>query len=219
MYAHDIPEGTPEIPPYEDEEECARSRLLIDAASELLEEGGVEGLTVRAVLKRTGLARRAFYERFAGKDDLVVAVFEETLREAARRYHEEAKQQPTPLDRLQMVVVGLVQGAIDNENGIGQARVFAMVHEHLRLAQSRPGELQAALRPLLDFIAEQVTEGISMGQLRACDPVLQATLIYNLVATTLHTELMMKEPEGYSAQRSEQLISEIWEFCRRAIVA
>jgi len=218
MYAQDPAESTPENPRCGDEA-SARSRLLIDAASELLEEGGIEGLTVRAVLKRTGLARRAFYERFVGKDDLVVAVFEETLRDAARRYREQAKQEPTPLDRLRMVVTGLVEGAIDSENGIGQARVFAMVHEHLRLAQSRPGELQAALRPLLDFIAELVTEGISVGQLRACDPALQATLIYNLVATTLHTELMMMEPEGYSRQRSEHLVGEIWEFCRRAIVA
>lgn len=201
------------------EEESTRSRLLIDAAAELLEQGGIEGLTVRAVLKRTGLARRAFYERFVGKDDLVVAVFEETLREAARRYREEAKQLDTPLDKLRMVVVGLVRGAFDNEHGIGQQRVFAMVHEHLRLAQSRPGELQAALRPLLEFIAEQVTEGIRTGQLRDCDPDLQARLIYNLVATTLHSELLMKQPAGYPHERSDQLVGEIWEFCRRAIIA
>ncbi len=218
MFAQDQAARTPEKP-HAAEEGCARSRLLIDAASELLEQGGIEGLTVRAVLKRTGLARRAFYERFVGKDDLVVAVFEETLREAARRYREEAQQLATPLDKLHMVVVGLVRGAFDNEHGIGQQRVFAMVHEHLRLAQSRPGELQAALRPLLEFIAEQVTEGISTGQLRECDPELQATLIYNLVATTLHSELMMKQPAGYSRERSDQLVGEIWEFCRRAIIA
>src|ERR1700720_3797553 len=60
-----------------------RSRKLVDAGYELLEEQGLEGLTIRAVLKRTGLSRRAFYERFEGKDDLVLAVFEHTIIAAA----------------------------------------------------------------------------------------------------------------------------------------
>src|SRR6185437_5015781 len=63
-----------------------RARLLISAAYDLLESEGLEGLTIRAVLKRTGLARRAFYERFAGKDDLVLAVFEQTIGLAASHY-------------------------------------------------------------------------------------------------------------------------------------
>jgi AcrR family transcriptional regulator len=196
-----------------------RSRQLIDAANELLAEGGLEGLTIRAMLKRTGLARRAFYERFAGKDDLVLAVFEETMLEAANLYRDEARQLSKPLEKIRMIVVGLVMGAIDNDDGFGELRVAAMVREHLRLAQTRPGELQAALQPLLDFFAELVTEGIRIGQLRDSDPVLQATLIYNLVATTLHTELMMKEAFGAGTARKERLADEIWEFCRRAIIA
>ena len=53
-----------------------RGANLIDAAYAVLEEGGLDSLTVRAVLQRTGLARRAFYDRFSGKDDLVLAVIQ-----------------------------------------------------------------------------------------------------------------------------------------------
>jgi len=195
-----------------------RSRLLIEAAGELLAESGLEGLTIRAVLKRTGLARRAFYESFAGKDDLVLAVFEQTLREAAAHFREEARAAASPLDKIKVAVVGLVTGAIANQHAFGEQRVRAMVHEHLRLAETRPEELQAALQPLLDFIAEQVTEGIRIGQLRDSQPVLQATLIYNLVATTVHTMLMMREDRTGAEERREQLAGEIWEFSRRAII-
>lgn len=198
--------------------ETDRSRLLIAAANELLADSGLEGLTIRAVLKRTGLARRAFYECFAGKDDLVLAVFAETLREAAVHFRKAAQGAASPLDKIEIVVVGLVTGAIDNEDAFGAQRVRAMVHEHLRLAETRPDELQAALQPLLDFIAEQVTEGIRLGQLRESHPVLQATLIYNLVATTLHTMLMMRQHRAGTEERHEQLADEMWEFCRRAIV-
>ena len=37
-----------------------RSRPIVDAAYELLEQHGLDGLTIRAVLMRTRLARRAF---------------------------------------------------------------------------------------------------------------------------------------------------------------
>src|SRR3974390_2827646 len=46
-----------------------RSRRIVEAAYDLLNEAGLDGLTIRAVLEKTGLSRRAFYERFAGKDD------------------------------------------------------------------------------------------------------------------------------------------------------
>lgn len=215
--AEQNPSSLPASQPAETEPD--RSRQLIDAANELLEERGLEGLTIRAVLNRTGLARRAFYERFAGKDDLVLAVFEETLHGGAEHYRESARNLSDPLEAIRAIVAGLVLDALDNQAHLGERRLAAMVLEHLRLAQSRPEELQAALRPLLDLITEQVTEGVRRGQLRPCDPDLQATLIYNLVATTLHTELMLKGRGAPDAERRQRLADEIWEFCRRAIVA
>jgi AcrR family transcriptional regulator len=68
------------------EQVLERSRRIVAAASDILAEEGLEGLTIRTVLTRTGLSRRAFYERFADKDDLVVAVFEDTIRRAAAYY-------------------------------------------------------------------------------------------------------------------------------------
>src|ERR1700732_1003359 len=65
-----------------------RSRQFVEAAYELLEEQGLQGLTIRAVLDKTGLSRRAFYERFADKDELVLAVFEHTIRLATDLYSE-----------------------------------------------------------------------------------------------------------------------------------
>ncbi|MCB2073309.1 MAG: TetR/AcrR family transcriptional regulator [Novosphingobium sp.] len=201
------------------EEDIDRARLLIDAANELLDEGGLEGLTIRAVLKRTGLARRAFYERFAGKDGLVLAVFEETLLQAAQMFADQIRHIDDPLKTVEIIVTGLLSGALDRAGELTERRVAAMVREHLRLAESCPNELQAALDPLLDIIAEEVTKGIGTGQFRKCDPHLQATLIYNLVATTVHTELLMQEGGNVDRSRDKQFGEEIWEFCRRAIVA
>lgn len=200
-----------------------RTLMLVDAAYQLLEADGLEGLTIRAVLKRTGLARRAFYERFAGKDDLVLAVFEQTLREAARYFRGEAEALDDPEAQLRVIVDGIVlglQSIQDNHGGVtSDKRSAALSREHLRLAESRPAELQTALSPLLDLIAEIVARGIEAGRFRSCDPALQAALIYNLVSTTVHTELLTDESAQPDQQRRQRLAEEIWEFCRRAISA
>ena len=201
--------------------EADRTLQLVFAAFELLEEGGLEGLTIRAVLKRTGLARRAFYERFASKDDLVLAVFKHTLRDAALFFGEQAVALPDPLARMELIVKGLVRGGLTQEGDlaeVGDRRSAALSREHLRLAEARPHDLQAALRPLLSLIAAQVSEGIRLGQFRVCDADLQAALIFNLVAMTLHSELLVESaPTDHAARR--KLAEDIWDFCRRAIVA
>lgn len=200
--------------------ECLRRQSILDAASALLEEEGLEGLTIRAMLKRTGLARRAFYERFAGKDDLVLAVFEETLREAAAFFAEAIAEQPDPLSQIHTIVAGLVRGAQPTQHpGIGVRMVSAIVREHMRLAQTHPAELERALAPLLGVLADRISAGIRKGQLRDCDPALQATLIYNLIASTVHTELLMEENTRPDEAGRQGLADAIWEFCRRAIVA
>lgn len=200
-----------------------RTRQLVQTAYDLLKEHGLDGLTIRAVLSRSGLARRAFYERFAGKDDLVLAVFEQTLLTAADFFREQAPPGSLAADRLLAIVEGIVLGGM----GLGghapaeedDRRSAALSREHLRLAESRPAELQAALRPLLGLIAEVVADGIARGEFRQADPALQAALIYNLVSTTVHTELLAEEGARADGGRRQRIADEIWEFCRRAIAA
>jgi AcrR family transcriptional regulator len=197
-----------------------RTGVLIGAASDLLEESGLEGLTIRAVLTRSGLARRAFYEQFGGKDDLVLAVFERTLNFAAEHFRLEATQAADPLGALRVIVTSLVVGQLGFGRGAATSRrSAALSREHLRLAESRPQDLQAALSPLLALIAEVIGDGIASGQMRACDPRLQASLVYNFVAATVHVELLAEEGGQPDLQRREQLSDAIWEFCRRAVIA
>lgn len=201
---------------------------MVDAAYELLEEKGLEGLTIRAVLKRTGLARRAFYERFAGKDDLVLAVFEQTIRLAADHYAEQIAALPDPMERLRLILTCLAQGKgspQDADRGQSSRRGAAMSREHLRLAESRPGDLQAAIRPLIELIGRQLGEGMKAGQVRYSDPQRLATLVYNLVSTTAHAKFLAQEVarprRARPARMAEdvRLVEDIWEFCRRAIAA
>lgn len=199
-----------------------RSRRIVDAAYELLEEYGLEGLTIRAVLKKTGLSRRAFYERFQGKDDLVLAVFEQTLLKAANHLNELVKTTADPLERLKVAVTSIVLGNITLEAPDGaqsNRRGAALSREHLRLAESRPADLQAALCPLMAVMTQQLSDGMDAGSVRRDDPRLMATLVYNLVSTTMHTELVAHESARPDRAQRARLAADVWEFCRRAIAA
>jgi AcrR family transcriptional regulator len=199
-------------------EKAERTRAIVAAAYELIDAGGLEELTIRAVLKRTGLARRAFYEQFAGKDDLVLAVFAQAMRFGADMYREMVAPLPDPVERLKAIIVSIGHGAgSPDEAGNDGHMAAALSREHLRLAEARPDELHHALEPLMALIADQLADGMAVGKIRQADPARLAIFIYNLVATTMHTELIAQEAVGSPRERRDRLADELWEFCRRAV--
>jgi AcrR family transcriptional regulator len=225
---------TPPMPsPTDSNADDPRAMRMIDAAYELLDEDGLEGLTIRAVLARTGFARRAFYDNFTSKDDLVLAVFARTIRLAAGYYQSRGADFLQPIDRLHLIVTSIGLGGAGQDqqwhilkgDGItawdrlhtGTKRGAALSREHLRLADSRPSELQAALTPLLALIASHLREGMASGQFRNGDADLIASYIYNLVSTTVHSEYLAEEISAANPDRRMILTRELWEFCRRAI--
>jgi AcrR family transcriptional regulator len=189
-----------------------RSRRIALAAGELLSAHGLEGLTLRAVLERTGLSRRAFYECFDGMDDLLLAVFEETMRQGAVYQRALIAEASDPLERLRLLVVCTASDAWSAR----RARYSAvMSREHLRLAGSRPQELRRALEPMVSLFAEQLAAGMARGQVRPADPAQLALLVFNLVAATIHTALL--GPPCGPTGGSEPPEHVLWEFCRRAV--
>jgi AcrR family transcriptional regulator len=199
-----------------------RGRRIVESAYELLEERGLEGLTIRAVLDKTGLSRRALYERFPDKDELVLAVFEEMICRVSRQFTEQVRALSDPLTRLHLIVTCLVlnKNSPDAPDSTFNAhRAAALSREHLRLAESRPDDLQAALSSLVTLIAQQLAHGMQLQQVRPDDPQRLARLIYNLVATTVHAELLTQASASCDGSQRARLAADIWEFCRRAIAA
>ena len=199
-----------------------RSRRIVEAAYDLLEDEGLEGLTIRAVLNKTGLSRRAFYERFEGKDELVLAVFEHTIRMATQRFGEQVAALTDPMERLRLIVTYIVLGKSilpTADQTQSNRRGAALSREHLRLAESRPHDLQVALSPLLALIAQQLSDGMRLGLVRNTDAQRLAALVYNLVSTTVHTELLASATAQSDQAYRLRLADDIWEFCQRAIKA
>src|SRR5947199_10186053 len=77
-----------------------RVQRFLDAAFELIDEKGTTEFTIQEVVDRSKQSLRSFYEYFDGKDELVLALFEETIREADDDIRGAVETETDPLDRL-----------------------------------------------------------------------------------------------------------------------
>lgn len=197
-----------------------RRRAIVVAADDLLAENGLDGLTIRAVLARTGLARRAFYDLFETKDDLVLAVFEHALADAAEQLEREGQTLEGPEQRLTLIVQSIVtSGAQDTAQELVRRdrRSAAFSLEHLRLAQARPAQLQSAIDPLVTLIRHIIVEGIEQGLWTSASPERAARFVYNLVSTTVHTEMLDPGSQRMSREERGELAEQLTTFCLRAL--
>jgi AcrR family transcriptional regulator len=71
-----------------DEQALERRRQLVRIASELIEEGGVDAVTLPRVTDRAGCARTLVYRYFASREDLLVGVIDDYFERLDERIPE-----------------------------------------------------------------------------------------------------------------------------------
>src|SRR5215813_12248807 len=84
-----------------------RVQRFLDAAFELIDEKGTTEFTIQEVVERSKQSLRSFYEYFDGKDDIVLALFEETVREAVADIRAAIEAESDPLSRLRAFAITL----------------------------------------------------------------------------------------------------------------
>ena len=214
-----LPMADAPAPDADDAASAALTARIITAAHRLLDTSGLEGVTIRAVLAAAGVNRRVFYERFADKDQLMLAVFAGAIQLITAESRAATAALADPMERLQVLVDYLIVGdpARQSPTEASVRRSAALCREHMRLAESRPGDLKQALRPLIDLMSEQLAEGMARGQVREGDPEELAAFVYNLVSTTVHAILLAQDMSRVAAVDRISLAERVWAFCRRGV--
>src|SRR3954464_621299 len=77
-----------------------RVQRYIDAALELMNDDPSREFTVQEVVERSGQSLRGFYQYFAGKYELLLALFEESVRSTAEYWRDAIADTDEPLDRV-----------------------------------------------------------------------------------------------------------------------
>ena len=78
----------------------SRVQRFLDAASELLDSRPGRDFTVQEVVERSGQSLHSFYQYFGGKHELLLALFEESVRTTTDQLREVIAQEDDPLERL-----------------------------------------------------------------------------------------------------------------------
>ena len=189
----------------------SRSGQILDAARSLmLETGGIE-FTVQDIVDRSGLSLRSFYKHFGGKDELLLALFEELLRDFAADLRLEVEAHSDPVDRLRAYVEGFYGRAEHSGEHGGQA----LSTYHVRMLAIRRSEFAAALAPQIELLQEVVVAGAASGAFRTD---LEPDEITGLLTITLMSAAQMAVLDVHLAGTPLSL-DHLWAWCASAVLA
>ena len=197
-----------------------RVQRFLDAGFELLSEAesGKE-FTVQEVVDRSGQSLRSFYQYFAGKHELLLALFDEAILSTARRLEEQIESEKTPLERLHGFVVGYYRMCLPAPRGKTSKNnptpvMAEFCHQLLTAHQT---EASRAFIPLVTLLKKVLAEGEKAGVVRKgldhaeVAGVVLSTIMFNAAyAPTITGTSKRREPK--------QAAELIWSFVSVGLV-
>ncbi len=223
MSAEEVPVRTPSEAPAQSWRELAVARSLdpararaenrvqryLDAALELLDNDPGKDFTVQEVVERSGQSLRGFYQYFAGKHELLLALFEESVQATAAHLREVIAGNDDAFERLHLFVGEYYRLCSPTPEG-GPARIGpAPVAEFAQqLLAGHPKEAAAAFMPLVTLLEGLLVDAEAAGVLRPrldhrrlAGIVLQAIMFHSF-ATTI----------SGSPRRSDDDAGDLWDL-------
>ncbi len=201
--------------------DAARSRAeqrvqrFLDAAFELIDEKGTTEFTIQEVTTRSKQSLRGFYEYFDGKDELVLALFEETVREAGEDIRQAVDAESDPLGRLRVFAIRLHEWCdpVDAPRKRGAHNRRAISEFSMHLAVNHSERVRAALAPLSRLLLELVDAAAEAGAIRVADTRRATAMVQQTVMYSWFGNRLVENPKHrLTAEKT-------WEFCLRGLGA
>ena len=157
----------------------SKGNQFIAAAVELLRTTGKSDFTVLEVVEQAGMSLRAFYQHFATKDDLLLALVEVTIHQHAASARRRVDAATGPEGKLEALVRSMFGS---QETDDPASRGLVLFHWHL--ADTRSAEFAATIRPYVEIVEGILEAGIAEGTFRTDLPVpaMAALMVHTLVS-------------------------------------
>jgi len=189
------------------EQALAQARQIVEGARGLVAERGA-AVSTQELAKAGHVALQTFYRYFASKDELFLAVFEETIAGGCEALREAARVLDDPIDRLHFYVTE----ALTEQTG--PAIPQFLTSEHYRLQQLYPAEVAAALQPFVDLLVPELRTAARDGALAPGDVARDALFVTRLVLSAFHYQAFAPDPVDRERERQA-----LWAFCLRGLGA
>jgi AcrR family transcriptional regulator len=172
-----------------------RVQRFLDAALELMSTSETNDFTVQQVVERSGQSLRSFYQYFTGKYELMLALFEESVRTTAVHLEEKVASADTPLDRLRVFLSEYYALCTPPRSGKRAAKrtpnPLAIAEFAQQLLTAHPKEAAQAFRPLVTVLEGLLDDAAADGALRPdldhrrVAGVLLQAIMFNTFAATI----------------------------------
>jgi AcrR family transcriptional regulator len=192
-----------------------RVQRLLDAAFELIDEKGTSDFTIQEVVDRSKQSLRGFYQYFDGKDELLFALLEETIRESLADLRGAVESESAPLDRLRAFTIRLHEWCepLGTRRKRGAHNRLPMSEFSLQLALKDPERVAAVMAPISRLLIELVDAAAAAGAIRATETRRTALLIQQTVMYGWLMNRLVQSP------RSRVTAEDAWEFCLHGLRA
>jgi len=147
-----------------------RVQRFLDAALELMNTDSGKEFTVQEVVERSGQSLRSFYQYFAGKHELLLALFEESVRSTALHLRSEISTQEPGLGRLRRFAFEyyrICQPTPKGRKGSKKAPTPALGEFAQQLLTEHPKEASQAWVPLVTLLVEVLDECAELDAIRS----------------------------------------------------
>ena len=182
---------------------------FLDAAFELIDEKSTTEFTIQEVIDRSGQSLRGFYQYFDGKTELLLALFEETIREATDDLMQVVESETDPLDRLRAFTIRLYEWCDPTEKRAQARHAQSPAHRGVlraaRVGASGTGESGDGADLAHDALAHRGRER------RRCDRLQGRAAGGCAPAADRDVQLVQQPARGECAFRLSA--EETWDFC------
>lgn len=147
-----------------------RVQRFLDAALDLLNTPDAKDFTVQQVVERSGQSLRSFYQYFAGKHELLLALFEESLRNTAEHLEKAIDGVDDPMERLKVLLGEYYRLCAPQPKGKSSRKrppnPAAIADFAQQLLTEHPKEAAEAFKPLVALMEGVLADAAAAGALR-----------------------------------------------------
>lgn len=186
----------------------SRGDRFLQAGVDLLAENG--DFTVQELVVRSQTSLRTFYQHFASKDELLLALFEDLMTRTADICRVRADDYPDAFDALRSVF-DFVYGGINDPAGGGLSRALTVYHLHL--AETGSADFARVLAPVHTLFQELIDRGVQQGVFRGDIPAENlARIVMQVIVAAAHLHALDSSVSGAALD-----VGSLWRFCENAL--
>ena len=186
-----------------------RAQRFLDAAFELIDEKGTTEFTIQEVIDRSKQSLRGFYRYFDGKDELLLALFEETVRESLEDIRGVVETESEPIERLRAFTIRLHEWCepVETPRKRGKHNRRPISEFSAQLAVNHPERVQAAVEPISRILLGLLDDAVQAKAIKVADTRRTAALVLRTVMYSWFGNRLVQNP------RVRPSAEETWEFC------